>query len=102
MRKHPKTLLAAIILAVSTFGCVDPGKNFADFDKRVIDAGMPAVGTGCMGGSIPDVTGEFYLALSTPLNIAATLERLPGDFPRSAVAHSPRVTATIASGTTVA
>lgn len=35
---------------------------------------MPAVGTGCVGGVIPDVSGEFYLNLSTPLGPDSYLE----------------------------
>lgn len=54
--------------------CVDPAGEFEKFDRRVVDAGMPAVGTGCMGGEIPDVSGEFFLSLDTPLAPGAYLK----------------------------
>lgn len=55
-------------------GCVDPEGEFKKFDQRVFDAGMPAVGTGCMTMEIPEVSGEFFLNLSTPLARDAFLE----------------------------
>ena len=55
-------------------GCVDPEGEFKKFDQRVFDAGEPAVGTGCMTMEIPDVSGEFFLNLSTPLSRDAYLE----------------------------
>ena len=55
-------------------GCVDPKGEFKKFDQRVFDAGEPAVGTGCLAMEIPDVAGEFFLNLSTPLARDAFLE----------------------------
>lgn len=56
--------LMASAAGVSGAGCVDPGQSFRDFDERVIDAAPNVVGGSCRGGEIPDVSGEFYLALS--------------------------------------
>jgi hypothetical protein len=49
-------------------GCVDPDGEFEKFDRRVYDAGAPPVGTGCLTMEIPEVSGEFFLNLSTPLS----------------------------------
>jgi hypothetical protein len=76
LRKH---LLGSTILGLTAFGlaggaCVDPDGEFKKFDQRVFDAGPPAVGTGCTGGEIPDVSGDFFLNLSTPLSRDAYLQ----------------------------
>lgn len=60
----------AILLTISVLafkegaGCVDAGQSFKAYDDRVIDAAMTNVGGDCNGGEIPDVNGEFLLALS--------------------------------------
>ncbi len=59
-----KTLVATLILALAGSACVDAGQSFKDYDKRVIDAATNVVVGSCNGGEIPDVSGEFYLALA--------------------------------------
>ncbi len=68
------SVLALSCGALLGTGCVDPAGEFKNFDRRVIDAGMPAVGTGCMGGEIPDVSGEFFLNLDTSIAPGAYLK----------------------------
>ena len=69
-RKHlvRSTILALGAFALGGGACVDPDGEFKKFDQRVFDAGPPAVGTGCLLGEIPDVSGNFFLNLSTPLS----------------------------------
>ncbi|HUS63970.1 MAG TPA: hypothetical protein VMZ28_05465 [Kofleriaceae bacterium] len=57
---HPVVTLALLGAALLA-GCVDPGKRFDDFDRRVIDAG--AAGPQC-DGALRDINGEFLIALS--------------------------------------
>lgn len=60
-----KALLATTIVgAYLSAGCVDPAEKFSEFDNRVYDAAKSVVATGCPGGVVPDVSGEFFLSLS--------------------------------------
>lgn len=51
----------ALVAPALAAGCVDPGKRFDDFDRRVIDAG--AGGAQC-DGALRDISGDFLIALS--------------------------------------
>lgn len=64
MQALAKTLVGTAILTLVGSACVDPGASFKAFDKRVLDAASTNVGGSCNGGEIPDVNGEFFLALS--------------------------------------
>ncbi len=55
-------------------GCVDPNGEFKKFDRRVFDAGAPQTASGCLTMEIPEVSGEFFLNLSTPLSQDSFLE----------------------------
>lgn len=57
-------VIAALLLA----SCVDAGKSFKEFEERVIDGGGNVVVGSCNGGEIPDVNGEFYLALAPSIS----------------------------------
>ena len=74
MPRLRNALLGTVILVLSVGSCVDPAGKFSEFDLRVIDAGMPAVGTGCKLGEIPDVTGEFLMSLDTSIAPGAFLK----------------------------
>jgi hypothetical protein len=82
---HPQTpllrslalILGCTVLAAGSLlgsGCVDPDGEFKKFDQRVYDAGAPQLATGCPTLEIPDVSGEYFLNLSTPLSRDAFLE----------------------------
>lgn len=73
MQALGKTLVGTAILALAGPACVDAGKSFRSFDERVIDAAPSTVGGSCDGGEIPDVNGEFFLALSPSISPDALL-----------------------------
>jgi hypothetical protein len=51
--------------ALSVFGCVDPKQTFDDFEQRVLDA-APREG-GCTPVDFFPISGEFLLAIQTPI-----------------------------------
>lgn len=55
-------LQVVILAALVVSGCVDPKGNFDEFSDRVVDAAARPDAPPL--GSIPDVTGQFYVALS--------------------------------------
>jgi len=68
MTSH-KTLFGSSVVVLlgcglSSFGCAKPDEQFNKFDERVLDAGKRDIASGCNGGAIPDVNGEFYFSLS--------------------------------------
>ncbi|MCP4449558.1 MAG: hypothetical protein GY811_30130 [Myxococcales bacterium] len=79
MMPSQKSLLGtAIVLfgvpVVGATSCADPGKLFSDYDERVYDAGKRNIASGCNGGDIPAISGEYFLALSPSIAPEALLK----------------------------
>jgi hypothetical protein len=56
-----RRFFALVLLAAAPLGCVDPGKRFDDFDRRVIDADLG--GVQCEG-ALRNISGEFFTSIS--------------------------------------
>ena len=78
-----RAIITLIVIGAAGAGCVDPGKKFDEFDRRVIDADVG--GLQC-DGALRDISGEFLVTLS------------PGFAPDSLLQFIATVEATIEDG----
>jgi hypothetical protein len=58
----PAAVLLVTAVSLGAIACVDPAKRFQEFNERIIDAGARIDAAPI--DVIPDITGEFYLAVA--------------------------------------